>query len=246
MRKVFLVLMMMVSVSVVTQAQAGLPAYAIVGVHDEPEVISISGDAHSWMGLSSGFHEAYKLSPYTIDGEGNYTSHSGYVLATGGPRDVLFETLLPSTGSNPVIDTYVQTYDITYGNSTVVFSNNQPDGWREDVFALEFIYATGSTGYSFMGYHTLGSGTNFPSIYADQYIIPIDGNSFIAWLDVDSPNHTDFGYKVTFGDLTSPVPEPETYAMLLVGLGLIGFTVRNRRRVTHDNPGWGNNAMVIA
>ena len=29
----------------------------------------------------------------------------------------------------------------------------------------------------------------------------------------------------------SAVPEPETYAMLLVGLGLIGFSLRNQRRV---------------
>lgn len=28
----------------------------------------------------------------------------------------------------------------------------------------------------------------------------------------------------------SPVPEPETYAMLLVGLGLIGFSLRHRSR----------------
>lgn len=27
----------------------------------------------------------------------------------------------------------------------------------------------------------------------------------------------------------SPVPEPETYAMLLAGLGLLGFTLRNKR-----------------
>lgn len=31
--------------------------------------------------------------------------------------------------------------------------------------------------------------------------------------------------------VTSPIPEPETYAMLLVGLGLIGFDVRRRRRL---------------
>jgi|GEM_PF-2694890 len=28
----------------------------------------------------------------------------------------------------------------------------------------------------------------------------------------------------------SPVPEPETYAMLLLGLGLIGFTLRNQKK----------------
>jgi hypothetical protein len=29
--------------------------------------------------------------------------------------------------------------------------------------------------------------------------------------------------------VVSPVPEPETYAMLLVGLGLIGLTARRRK-----------------
>ncbi|WP_370867430.1 PEP-CTERM sorting domain-containing protein [Nitrosomonas sp.] len=33
----------------------------------------------------------------------------------------------------------------------------------------------------------------------------------------------------SFNMLLSPVPEPETYALLLVGLGLIGFTLRNKK-----------------
>jgi hypothetical protein len=31
--------------------------------------------------------------------------------------------------------------------------------------------------------------------------------------------------------VTTPIPEPETYAMLLAGLGLLGFDVRRRRRL---------------
>ena len=38
--------------------------------------------------------------------------------------------------------------------------------------------------------------------------------------------------NVTFGDPIPVVPEPETYAMLLVGLGLVGFAA-NRRRTYH-------------
>lgn len=34
---------------------------------------------------------------------------------------------------------------------------------------------------------------------------------------------------VTYGVITEAVPEPETYAMLLAGLGLIGFMVRRRK-----------------
>jgi PEP-CTERM motif len=37
------------------------------------------------------------------------------------------------------------------------------------------------------------------------------------------------------GGVISAVPEPETYAMLLAGLGLIGFTVRRRNNNNHNN-----------
>ena len=39
-----------------------------------------------------------------------------------------------------------------------------------------------------------------------------------------------FGYVVEYGDtLLSPVPEPETYTMLLAGLGLLGFMAPRRK-----------------
>jgi PEP-CTERM motif len=38
-----------------------------------------------------------------------------------------------------------------------------------------------------------------------------------------------FQFRVDEGAVTSPVPEPETYAMLLAGLGLMGCVVRRRR-----------------
>jgi hypothetical protein len=37
------------------------------------------------------------------------------------------------------------------------------------------------------------------------------------------------GQVAAFG--ISPIPEPETYAMLLVGLGLLGFIARRRKTV---------------
>jgi hypothetical protein len=47
---------------------------------------------------------------------------------------------------------------------------------------------------------------------------------------------TDYGSGGYSGDegisvppVVTPVPEPETYAMLLAGLGLIGFMVRRRK-----------------
>ena len=42
--------------------------------------------------------------------------------------------------------------------------------------------------------------------------------------------YTGTGLTVPAADLPTAVPEPETYAMLLAGLGLMGFVARRRRR----------------
>ena len=46
-------------------------------------------------------------------------------------------------------------------------------------------------------------------------VIPVNGSWVLRGADI--------------GQIASPVPEPETYAMLLAGLGLIGFTARRRK-----------------
>ena len=32
------------------------------------------------------------------------------------------------------------------------------------------------------------------------------------------------------GGVTAPIPEPETYALMLAGLGVVGFVARRRKR----------------
>jgi hypothetical protein len=44
------------------------------------------------------------------------------------------------------------------------------------------------------------------------------------------------GPKVVCGDITPPVPEPETWAMLIAGFGLIGGALRYRRRQVLHQP----------
>ena len=39
-----------------------------------------------------------------------------------------------------------------------------------------------------------------------------------------------YGFDVGIASVANPVPEPETYAMMLAGLGVVGFMARRRRR----------------
>jgi len=71
-----------------------------------------------------------------------------------------------------------------------------------------------------------------------EYTLDSTSNFFRAWYFVNSTGGTHIGYKgstlinawaVRPGDV-APVPEPETFAMMLVGLGLIGSIAHRRQR----------------
>ena len=56
----------------------------------------------------------------------------------------------------------------------------------------------------------------------------------LGWNDpsLTGNNYTGFSFSglVTIGEIAAPVPEPETYAMILAGLGLLGVITRGRKQ----------------
>ena len=78
-------------------------------------------------------------------------------------------------------------------------------------------------------YSTVGSSFQnlVPSspLAAGSYELRITGTSHPL-------NFMDGGYSgyMTLAPTTAPIPEPETYAMMLAGLGLMGFVARRRKR----------------
>ena len=90
---------------------------------------------------------------------------------------------------------------------------------------------------------SLGSGSGiFTHGIVDQLVLPFDWTFTQQYSLVGSGSAPDLDYNVTAGTLditahyfgqivaaTQPVPEPETYAMMLAGLGLLGFAARHKK-----------------
>ncbi len=72
------------------------------------------------------------------------------------------------------------------------------------------------------------------SVNADySHTLAWGGVSVTDWfgkpIDFSTTSTSGFNYAVAYSAPTTPVPEPETYAMMLLGLGLLGFTARLRK-----------------
>lgn len=89
------------------------------------------------------------------------------------------------------------------------------------------------------GYADIDFGTGFGANSSNR----LSQNDYVTWnvtgLGTSSLTNMyvrikgiDGGYMANYMPLTAVVPEPETYAMLLAGLGLIGFTARRRKQNT--------------
>jgi len=109
----------------------------------------------------------------------------------------------------------------------VVITGFGPDtslGVGPSTYFTQFELRNDTTNTSIAGGSTFALFDNFSFIApagTDTYELIVSGGLM--------PNH-DFGaYSGSL--LVTAVPEPETYAMLLAGLGLIGFSLRRRRMV---------------
>jgi hypothetical protein len=92
-----------------------------------------------------------------------------------------------------------------------------------DITGLSLYNATGDTlvrsGTSLLSGNVDLWAINADSLAAGNYYLQVNGN-------VVSDQPASFGGTVT---LAAPVPEPETYGMMLAGLGVLGYLARRRK-----------------
>jgi len=102
-----------------------------------------------------------------------------------------------------------------------------------DGFKTAVAYSTYWTGDAVDGINRSGSGDNIGVSWLDGVAPGSFGNLMVYTDATQYGMHTAFlqdGSQVTVS-VFAPIPEPETYAMLIAGLGLMGFVVRRRKQI---------------
>lgn len=103
-------------------------------------------------------------------------------------------------------------------------SGNPLEGFYAAAYPADIQFAPASDFTAYKG-DAIITGETGHQVWQVHY----DGSSFAANLLGYFPGQPEDGIFVT-ADILNPVPEPETYAMLLAGLGLLGFRARNRKQ----------------
>ncbi|WP_312435423.1 FxDxF family PEP-CTERM protein [Janthinobacterium sp.] len=109
---------------------------------------------------------------------------------------------------------------------------------RDDTTGIELVNRTYDAGDGGGGvdsrFATFGNYYYTPLWQVEQLAIDasLSGHDFtlsVAAADCFPAGHTGYAYLDGFGGV-NPVPEPETYGMMLAGLGLLGYVARRRNK----------------
>jgi hypothetical protein len=147
----------------------------------------------------------------------------------------------PQSGPNGDISGFSGTFGSDWSLLGKVTSSSGSNTLGGVTFTWGFLQTTGTTGtwtlqasqnvtadFVFAMHASNHSGA---FLFDDQEVFAsTPGTWKIEWLN-NGERVPDFSNLTLFArDVTTPVPEPETYALVLAGLGAVGFTARRRRK----------------
>lgn len=129
-------------------------------------------------------------------------------------------------GRNNTVGQFVDTYTFALGSSYYLVSataSSAASGSQDlDYSSLTLLDSTNATVATFAG----NLGTDQNEFYSLSQILLAPGAYQLVVSGVNSL--TQASYSGNLAISVSPVPEPETYAMLMAGLGIVGFISRRK------------------
>ena len=179
----------------------------------------------------------------TLSGEGEYTSVISAMSASGGSGS-------PSAGGNASYNATAQlpygwwSQNFFLGNNTALLITANATVSAENTVGFDGVYS--ESAYSSLSLSISGTG---PTGSGSQSFSDGISTGIWGWAGTDTQNRTMAAafLNTSGGDLfgtlsmqasvsgsssvvSTPVPEPETYAMMLAGLGALGFIGRRRKQ----------------
>lgn len=189
-------------------------------------------------GLPVGNSNRCNSGPNSCGGTGSWTIYDNFTLAAAATITGFANwNLGNSSNINDYGSTNWSIWSVTpYNGGSALYSGNSLAAVSSDLgfikTSVSGLSLNLSAGTYWLGInHQLTSPLYYASwTYASSSggsgdAIQLDGGS---WTFTNQPN---LAFYVTASE-TPPVPEPETYAMLLVGLGLLSFTAKRRKQST--------------
>jgi PEP-CTERM motif len=199
-------------------------AYSSGGIQVQASAWSYSGST-----LQRSFLGQYSTGlGVTNDNEGNGSTSNSHTIDNVGQTD--FVLLLFNQSVN-IASARLTPYDVSatvddndayvsYASGALPFTNvPTPVALNNAVFAS-----------------LLAHGFNVPGNMVSPNLTLLNsaglfGNAWIIGAARVNPDGNDDGFKLTAINVTAAVPEPSTWAMMLIGFGAIGLATRRRRRL---------------
>ena len=162
---------------------------------------------------------------------GNAANHAPFAFNLTNPGLASLVTITPWVANNPLATT-----EAPFGtfNMAVDCCANGAASAQNPPLDFRVTSTNGITFFGVGGYwnnandNFYGTGDKFKSNSDGSYATQGPGGWWFTADVVDTNGATGL---VAARDLVSAIPEPETYAMLLAGLGLMGFIARRRKQL---------------